>query len=581
MAAPSAGFGSRVILPTVADFAKNVYNAPAPSGSMSNNSASGAPLRSNLTPMGSPLPFSMSQNQQRMMRDDIAKVQTQMVPGQTLPTPRKNSLPPPANIFPRQANPVPLQFQGDDPNATKFKDEHGREISLKEQADRDEKSREEAARKKPTNEPDGFATVERNVPKPPKPQTGSLLGASGMRINSGRWAQLNPGTTSCSNSRVAVTNPSQEMGAGVTFAQRPSEDVLRSLTINAMTEMNKAPMPASWDAKKKPSVMGILVGLGTQNAPDRPQMEATPTGGAEVPKDTRTGWQVYLHSNTKGSPPGGSQAKLHPLLLERLKQLKLNFHHFSGMCAEMGLLTNYLYDNPNALATGQFPPDSVYMMTYTASDFSNKDPGVGKFLKPCNHKNCGKQGALGSGGSGLHDLNPSHHGCQQVFDGLGIQQIGPGGVVSETVEVIIKEQEQRAASMRDLGAQASAATSPNPNPSTPNRAQPNQPATPSPTPNSTNTARKPPPTTANPTQTPTNPTNPTRPPPPTNLPRAPSQTPSTSFSYANVAKPPPKQTNAAPSPAPVATGSPQPQPQPQPRRAQGNQVPVGGGKARS
>lgn len=128
-----------------------------------------------------------------MIRDDIAKVQTPMGENQTLPPPRKNPLPPPPNIFPGQANPVPLEFKGDE-NPT-----------LSKQADREDLARAEAAKKKPADDPDGFKTVKRNVTPPPKPQVGSLLGTNSLKINHGRWAQLNPGTTSCSNSRVIPT----------------------------------------------------------------------------------------------------------------------------------------------------------------------------------------------------------------------------------------------------------------------------------------------------------------------------------------------------------------------------------------
>lgn len=243
----------------------------------------------------------------------------------------------------------------------------------------------------------------------------------------------------------------------MTFAERPLDNVLRSLAIDAMTEMNKAPIPASWAERLKPSVMGILVGLGTQNVSEPPQAATPPSGSASAPNSTRAGWQIYLHSSAKGSP---KQANLHPELTNHLQKVGLTFHHFSGMCAEMALLTNYLYDNPKALATGRFPAGSVYMMTYTATNFPGREPGVGKFLKPCNHANCGAAGGLGSGSSSRHDLNPQHHGCQNVFEKLGINLISAGSdnlVPSETEKAVVEEQAERQ--------------------STPIRAQPNPPKT--------------------------------------------------------------------------------------------------------
>lgn len=313
---------------------------------------------------------------------------------------------PPRKVFDNQANPTPVKFGGkqDDATTTAIADAAA------------------AKKKQELAENDGFAPVGKGGKAKANPNAAAAASnpaVSNVSSNSGHFARDNKGTTS-----VAGGGPGVTLSADTVDGQNVEllETMMRGIAINAvhnMKALNLGPNP--------PAVMGVLLAKGEVKA-----------GSG----DARQGWQVYIHSSVKGDPPGGprAQAELHPALKERIQRAGL-VHHFSSMCAEMGLLSNYFYDNLDLVkAPGPLKPlgESVYMMTYVAGNHPARDgeetkDGTGYYLIPCAHspEKCGAR-----------KNHFGEHGCIDVLKLLGIQPIGRGNP-SEQDAIVIKEQTAR------------------------------------------------------------------------------------------------------------------------------------------
>lgn len=257
-------------------------------------------------------------------------------------------------------------------------------------------------------------------PKPIKFGSGDAT----VYLNSGHFARDNPGTRSVAGGGASVTLSVDAFPQQYWRNVETLETMMRGLCINAVQSMKAI----NFGRTPAPAVMGVLLALN------------------EVKDGTRTvgkGWQVYIHSSVRGVPRGGpkAQAVVHPALKARVEKAGI-VHHFSSMCAETGLLSNFLYDNPNLLGlTGPLEScgEPVYMMTYNAGNFPLKPDetsprdGTGYYLVPCSHslKGCGqRQNHLGT------------HGCRDVLRELGVQDIGRGRP-SEQDRAVLAEQMAR------------------------------------------------------------------------------------------------------------------------------------------
>lgn len=257
----------------------------------------------------------------------------------------------------------------------------------------------------------------------PKPiEFGS--GTASVVENSGRFARDNPSTKSVAGGGAGVTLSEnafpQESWRNVAIL----ENMMRGICINAVKSMKGI----NFAGKPAPAVIGVLLALNEVK---------DGTGTA------RKGWQFYIHSSVRGVPLGGpkAQAVVHPVLKARIENAGI-VHHFSSMCAEIGLLSNFLDDNPKILGdTGRLEScgEPIYMMTYQAGNFPLKpdetipEDGTGYYLRPCSHleKTCEqRRNHFGT------------HGCRDVLEELGVQAIGRGQP-SEQDKAVLAEQTAR------------------------------------------------------------------------------------------------------------------------------------------
>ena len=249
-------------------------------------------------------------------------------------------------------------------------------------------------------------------------------GDSTVYLNRGQFARNNPSTRSVAGGGASVTLSADAFPQEYWSNVQALETMMRGICINAVKSMKGI----DFGRTPAPAVMGVLLALN------------------EVKDGTRTvgkGWQVYIHSSVRGVPRGGAkaQAVVHPALKARVEKAGI-VHHFSSMCAEIGLLSNFLSDNPNLLGlTGRLEScgEPVYMMTYNAGNFPLKPDetsprdGTGYYLVPCSHslKGCGqRQNHFGT------------HGCRDVLKELGVQDIGRGQP-SEQDQAVLAEQTAR------------------------------------------------------------------------------------------------------------------------------------------
>ena len=249
-------------------------------------------------------------------------------------------------------------------------------------------------------------------------------GDATVYLNSGHFARNNPCTRSVAGGGASVTLSADAFPEEYWSNVETLETMMRGICINAVQSMKGI----DFETTPAPAVMGVLLALN------------------EVKDGERTvgkGWQIYIHSSVRGVPCGGPQAQalIHPTLKKRVEKAGI-VHHFSSMCAEMGLLSNFLYDNPNILGlTGRLEScgEPVYMMTYNAGNFPLKPgetsprDGTGYYLVPCRHslKRCGhRRNHFGT------------HGCSDVLRGLGVQDIGRGQP-SEQDRAVLAEQTAR------------------------------------------------------------------------------------------------------------------------------------------
>ena len=329
-------------------------------------------------------------------------------PNALIPTPTPLPRNPSATtrpVFPNQDNPIPIQFGGKtDPAMAK---------AIADAAA--EKQKQDLAAN------DGFTVVGKGgKPKvdPSLPNTTSEMdGVSSVSLNSGYFASKNRGTISVAGGGSSVTISPNALGPNFEFAEK----VMRRIAIDAVQDMQGLQL------KDPPAVMGVLLAMGEMR------------DGSDT---VHQGWQVYIHSSVKGDPPGGprTQAVLHP----KLKALIQNagyVHHFSSMCAEMGLLSNYFNDNLQLVST-ELPLQPlgkhIFMMTYVAGNFPPREDGqvedgTGYYLVPCVHSDqkCG-----------MRRNHSGTHGCEDVRRLLGVQLIGRGRP-SEQDALVLREQQQR------------------------------------------------------------------------------------------------------------------------------------------
>jgi len=228
-----------------------------------------------------------------------------------------------------------------------------------------------------------------------------------VSLSSGSFAEDNPRTKSVAGGSPDVTLSASAFPQEYWRNVEVLETMMRGICIHAMQSMKSL----HFGRTPAPAVMGVLLALN------------------EAKDGTRTvgkGWQVYIHGSVRGVPAGGprAQAILHPTLKARIGRAKM-VHHFSSMCAEMGLLSCFLYDNPTLLKlTGRLEScgQPVYMMTYQAGDFPPRpdDPGprdrTGYYLVPCSHS---------IGDCGQRQKRFGTHGCKDVLALLGVEPIGP------------------------------------------------------------------------------------------------------------------------------------------------------------
>lgn len=244
-----------------------------------------------------------------------------------------------------------------------------------------------------------------------------------VRFNFGRFAEANGKTRSVAGG-----------GTNVSFGMNSSSDIersMRQLCIDAVYGMRDV-RPFSENPEDVPAAMGVLLS----------QVED---------KNWRSGssFQCWIHSSVKGGLPEGRatslenvpQARLHPALAERMKKKGL-VHHFSSMCAEMALLSNFLYDYPDSLGpTGPITSGGhpLRIMTYNTTFFHSRPgeerkDGTGRFFVPCQHipSKCGQRGFGHFGNSG----------CLDVLRELGVEVMGRGEP-SESDLAILAEQAER------------------------------------------------------------------------------------------------------------------------------------------
>ena len=167
-----------------------------------------------------------------------------------------------------------------------------------------------------------------------------------------------------------------------------------------------------------PAAMGVMLAQGN---------------GQEV------GWQIWIHSSIKGARPlGGGQARLAPVLEQRLRKVGYE-HHFSSMCAEMALLTDYLCEyypkEGKALfdQEGKLRPwgEKVYMMTYNTSVMASGDDGTGRYFNPCRHS---KEAC-----AGRRERHRGNVGCGDVLELLGVEVIGKGKPSEQDVRILVEQ----------------------------------------------------------------------------------------------------------------------------------------------
>ena len=160
------------------------------------------------------------------------------------------------------------------------------------------------------------------------------------------------------------------------------------------------------------------------------------------------GWQIWIHSGVKGRRPVGGQARLAPVLENKLRVAKFK-HHYSSMCAEMAVLTDYLTEYPNSFDNeGRLRPfgSPVYMMTYNTSIMASGDDGTGRYLNPCRHNDivCAK----------LPKWHTGNVGCENVLQLLKIEVIGKGEPSEQDVRILVEQGLLPRSALRRFPAQA-------------------------------------------------------------------------------------------------------------------------------